>query len=156
MGEVVDAREAFAKTQLPISIRPMVKGDEPFLYATWLNCYRESSPYTKGIPKDIFYDNHKMIIAKILQNSEISIACDAEDACVIYGFLVASGVDTIHFIYVKAPFRGYGIAKALMSIKLWKEPFQCSHWTDAASVYSMEHGAKGVRIFYNPYIGLGD
>lgn len=103
-------------SQKPLwSLRPLVPSDIPFVFNSWLKSYRES-PQVVGVPNTVFYDKFHQVIEQILPKSVVIVAHDPEDQSIIYGYVVAeyTGRDLVfHWVYVKHPFRNFGLAKAL-------------------------------------------
>src|SRR5436309_249818 len=93
--------------------RPGTDADWPFVFATWLRCYRYSSAFAKPIPEEVFFRFHHAVIQRILsRGASLRIAHLADEPGVILGYLVTEpGV--VHFVYVKKPFRRNGIARSL-------------------------------------------
>lgn len=128
--------------------RPSKVSDIGFIYSTWLKSYKYDSPLTKYTKQDLFYKQHQKILDKLLSspNVTIVIACHDQDEDLNFGYIVYEP-SIIHYIYVKGPFRGYGIAKKLLSDV--QGSFQASHLT-----YSLLDlwTAKKIQCDYNPYI----
>lgn len=96
-------------------LRPLTAEDIPFVFNSWLKSYRES-PQVVGIPNTIFYDKFHKVIEEIIPKSVTIVAHDPEDPKLIYGYIVVeyTGKDLVfHWAYVKHPFRGFGLGKAL-------------------------------------------
>ena len=131
-----------------VALRPKQADDESFIYSSWLRSYR-SSPIVTHMNNDVYYDNHKLVIKKLLEISDVMIACNPEDPDQIYGFICYEpGI--IHYLYVKYPFRKMGLAKYLLS----------SIPSDATKII-ITHLTSSVKsrlndeMIYNPYILKG-
>lgn len=120
--------------------------DFSFVFATWLRSYKHSSHFAKRIPDRTFYVRHHAVIERILaRGAELLVACPADAPETILGYLVREGA-TLHFLYVKGPFRRMGVAKALVGEY---RPEQFTHWTN-----DLDHVRKmvGEGVQYDPYL----
>jgi GNAT superfamily N-acetyltransferase len=119
--------------------------DWNFVYATWLRSFKRSSYFAKHIQDALFFENHHKIVEAILRRGAlVRVATPAEDPATILGYLVGEG-EVVHFIYVKKSFRGFGVARSLLSQTSHDSQF--SHWTYDAD-YLLKKYPKAV---YNPY-----
>ncbi len=112
------------------NIREANPNDIPFIYATWLKSYHYDS-WTKSIAKSIYFDNYKLVIDRLLEASQVLIACHPTDENVILGYLVAEP-EIIHYCFVKEAFRRFGIAKDLVRASEAPETAIISHRTQMA------------------------
>lgn len=138
----------------PIQIRAANKDDISFVYAVWLRSYKHDSPQTNYIHADVFFPNHQRALDLALSdpNVLVSIACDHEDPGLIFGFLASEPrIKTVHYIYVKKPFRERGFAAMLLEhqgIPKDCEGWMCSHLTK--SLLDL-WGNHKTRVRFNPY-----
>lgn len=134
------------------TIRPLAKEDVPFVYNSMLKSYRDS-PTVAGIPNTIYYAEHHRIIEGILADpqSRVHVACNSEDPAQIYGYAIgrtAPGLAIIDWIYVKHPFRSFGIARALEKEAIGANTVV--HYTHR--VKHVERLLKNRNYIYNPYL----
>lgn len=98
-------------------IREAEAGEENFIYNSWLHSYR-SSHFARPIESRTYYKFHHAVIERILARPTCSvlIATHKDTPTIILGYMVLDSLTspTIHFVYVKQPFRRLGIAKALL------------------------------------------
>jgi len=128
-------------------IRQPKDSDISFIYATWLNSYHYDS-WTKQIQKSIFFDNYKLVIDEILNNSKIKIACTKIDQDIILGYLVYDEPHILHYCFVKQDFRRFGIANSLVADSIdTKSPITITHRTK--SILSLLEPKK--NISFNPF-----
>jgi hypothetical protein len=103
-------------TELPIKYREATEGDMPFIFSTWLKSYRNSD-WARQMSNDIFYSQHKAVVAHLLSKAQITmITSDTQDD-EIYGYTVASVIGStsvVHFCYVKYNFRKLGLMSGLV------------------------------------------
>ena len=127
-------------------IRSSTKNDVSFVYATWLKSYKYDSPLTKFTKSELFYNQHQKILDRLLLKAKVNVACDQNDEDLIFGYIVFEP-HVIHYIYVKEPFRGYGIATKLL--EAIEGSYQASHLT-----YSLLDlwSAKKINCEFNPYL----
>ncbi len=133
-----------------VVLREMEKDDESFIYSSWLRSYR-GSPITTHMINDVYYDNHKKIIEKLLLEAKVIIACNPEDPSQIYGFICyEDGVpncSVVHYLYVKYPFRKMGLGTHLFDSI-------CSD----ATLTIVTHYNSNIKnkldnnLIYNPYL----
>ncbi len=115
-----------ARQTIPHKIRTAKNEDVPFIVSTWLNNYRKGSDFTKRpqIIPPIYFKYHHAVIERILirQSCRAVVAHAPEDVDTILGFIVwETGLllslprDIVHYIYVKEPFQGLGVASSLVT-----------------------------------------
>ena len=82
---------------------------------------------------------------------EILVACPKEGDETIIGWIAFEREkNSINFIYVKDPFRGFGVAKFLFEeAKFEESDIYFTHWT-----YSIESGIDNLGFIYDPYLFL--
>ena len=96
----------------------MVEGDEKFIYNSWMKSFKNSF-YAGTIPNDLYFDLYTQVLTRILSNedTEVLVACDPRAEKIIWGYIVCESGFTrpaLHWIYVKQPFRGFGVASLLV------------------------------------------
>jgi|TARA_R110000868_G_scaffold43972_8_gene147503 GNAT superfamily N-acetyltransferase len=132
--------------------RPVDNDDLSFIFSSWMRSFKQS--YTvRPVPSKIYHDNQKQIIEYIIARSEIIIACNAEDPAHIFGWACyeIEPIHTLHYVYVKQPYRSMGIASALL-IQSYNAKRSASAPTQAT------HSTKGYTflqtsfdMIYNPF-----
>jgi len=134
-----------------VTYRPIqTASDEAFVYNAWLKSYKDS-PWGKPLINDIFFTNHKEIVKKLLDSSEVLLAVNPEDPDQIYGFAViekSPRVSIIHYVYVKYNFRKLGLARDLVETlepMAYKVKFVTHVPRDIAIL-------KKFNLVFNPYI----
>lgn len=129
------------------TIRQANGDDISFIYATWLNSFREDSDRGYECRKSIFFAEYNLVADRILEdlNTEILVACSPENQNVIFGYLVYEpGI--IHYAYVKELFRKLGIARSLFIAA--ETPKVITHKTRTIKPILRKHD----EIIYNPFI----
>ena len=101
----------------PVLIReynPLIRGEESFVYSTWLRALRDADP--SGLPDDLWFDAHREYIECVLRNPKttalVAAAADAPDE--ILGYVVAIPNEVLEWVTVKKRFRRMGLAKRLL------------------------------------------
>lgn len=94
------------------TIRKAIGSDLPFIFDTFLKSYKMSSVIGKACRNGIFFDNYRLILDQILDESNILVACHQDEPTVIFGYLISDG-SILHYVFVKEAFRNLGIATAL-------------------------------------------
>lgn len=108
---------AAALTCVPVIYREAVLDDEGFIYNSWLKSHRTGAAWARDVPPQVYFAGHKKVVASLLAESEIVVACNPESPAQIFGYAVyqasSAGVLVLHYLYVKHPYRKLGIATAL-------------------------------------------
>lgn len=98
-------------------VRQAKDSDIPFIIDSWLKSYAE-----KGIEfssKESYFKSYPQFIKDIIESSYLYIVCLPEDSDTILGWMCFEPRNNqyiLHYIYVKHPFRKFGIAKYLFKI----------------------------------------
>lgn len=130
-----------------IILRPgIIPEDAGFVFSSWLKSYYGNSPHNTWIPKKIYQKEQAIIITKLLNRSDLSIAAMSEDERIIIGYLVyEKGI--IHYVYIKEPFRGLGIGKKLIQENGFFDKTKVTHLTHKGRKIQLKAG-----FIYSPYI----
>lgn len=146
----------------PILLRRGCKKDIKFITNSWLKSFRDGLT-SRGIPNDIYYYNHHRIIEKLLSKCLNVVVCNSSNPDQILAYCVAEPTDkamVFHYVYVKGPFRGLGLAKKLVTqiLKAEGDPnVAYSHRTWAVKKMRdavLDAGKEDVLAGwdYNPYL----
>ena len=132
----------------PIELRPPEAQDTAFIVATWADCATHSRPL-RHMPKAAQGAAKNMIRrlgAAVLKNSKdrALVACNPANRDQLYGWIAWRPGAGLHMLYVKAPFRGWGIGGALFAATFLDFPLALSTWTDRAE--RLDPGA----VYYRP------
>ena len=137
---------------LPIQVRKAGRADIPFITSSWLRSFRDGY-LVRSIPNTVYYYQHHKILEALLPRSVVLIACNEENPDQILGWICAEVVDTalvIHYMYVKQPFRKFGIAKRLVGILEESESPPAVMVTHSTPISRPIIKDKG--WVYNPYL----
>jgi len=136
--------------RVPFSIREAQKADKPFVQSTWLKNY-ESSDFASCIKKTIYQDRHRAVTERLLGGAKVHtlIATPPDDDLTILAFAVLEHPDVLHYVYTKASFRNFGIARDLVAPA--GKRFRYSHRTDAGLGFLERLRREGVQATYDPY-----
>lgn len=98
-----------------MTLRPMDEEDRSFIFSSWIRSYR-SSQAMAFVPNAVYYDKQKQLIEYILSRSIVSVAVNYNDDSQIFGWVCfeQEPIHTIHYCYVKQPYRNMGIANVLL------------------------------------------
>ena len=138
--------------KLPVKLRRnLLPSDEGFIYNSWLKSHR-SSAEVKRMDNDVYYDNHKQIIANILERPETSVLLivNETDEDHIYGYGVFEQLgDAVicHYIYVKYNYRKFGLGNMVFNAGTNEEVTACTHQN-----YLWDQLSKKYDIFFNPHL----
>jgi hypothetical protein len=141
MGEVHAEQQQSA-------VSPRLRGgtpaDLPFIASTWLRHYRRRCAAAAATPEQTYLVEQRALIQTLLARSAVTVACDGEDPTLILGYVVSSD-RAIHWLQVKAVFRGHGVARLLAASV--PGALYWSHDTDTAARL---WASLGLRLSYNP------
>lgn len=121
-------KQVIQKTDF-MAFRGYQPNDKNFILATWLNgLYLENSFFRK-MDKRSYYVNYELILEDILScpDTICNVACHNEDPDVTFGYVVMRDKETLHWAFVKLPWRRIGIMTELI------KPFKIkavTHLTD--------------------------
>lgn len=146
MSDVVNVKDQ-------VRLRPATDTDVPFIFNSWLKCYRHS-PNTKGCENPVYFAQHHKVLEGLCKRAAITIACNQNDISQIYGYICNERIENIlciHFLYVKEIYRKFGIAKILAESAGFKAdtPSFYTHRTFVSE--SLEKKFERLLI-YNPYL----
>lgn len=137
-----------------VAIRNGNENDEPFIFNSWLRSYINSED-SKHVPKSNYYVGQHKVIEDTLNATNVRVAHHFEDVNHVLGYIVFEYDEPrkaiVHWLFVKRPFRSYGIARML-----WK-----SVTDDAAMVFHTHSSFASVKLkekytsVYNPYLKIG-
>lgn len=138
-------------SKLPVRLRQANDEDIPFIFNSWLKSYR-SSTFARNISSTVYFTEHHKVIKKIIESNHVIIACNDDNPGQIYGWICAGktdGIFTLHYIYVKQPFRNFGMGKQLLNA--------FEHDPSYAAIYTHQtnFGAKLApkhNFVYHPYV----
>ena len=115
--------------RLPVRIRKADEGDTSFIYSSWLKSYASQN---KDQPKITVYKMHRSVVRRLLEEGITLVACMEDDPDQVLGWLCAHRIPKfliLHYCYVKAPFRRFGLARSLVDAFEYRagEPVAISH-----------------------------
>lgn len=145
--------EAAVETN-PISLvgfRLAEETDLPFVYMSIVKTLMKSTHWG-WLSADFLIKHHNSYIENCLKRptTKLVIAHPHDDPPTILGFLLAEPKSILHFVYVKEPFRRYGLAKAMLERLGMVLDKHCifTHYTDDAATV-LKAGKYKCR--YYPY-----
>ena len=127
-------------------VRRLAPEDLGFVFSTWLKHLKQHSHLTRNISNTVFFPHYHKTIEKLLARSIVVVAHQPDEPNTILGYAVLEP-PTIHWVYVKGPWRRFGIAKLMLSgIDLPNCSF--THWTNDIEPLR----EKYPLAVYNPYL----
>lgn len=126
-----------------VVIRQGRESDRSFLFSTWLLGLYHGNDWFKEIDKTVYFKVYKAVVEGIIAHSRVDVACLPDDEDVVLGYVVYSG-NTLHWIFVKKPWRKLGIAKKLMPQGITT----CTHLTKIGK------SLRPVNVSFNPFLGV--
>lgn len=137
-----------------VGIRLLEPQDKAFVMSNLLKHTKNHSIHAKRIPRSLFFSHHHGLVENMLERpfTSVLIAHLKEDPNVIIGYLAVEEEPEeepiIHYVFVKEPFRKFGVAKMLLEAsKLNPNVCQITHWTHEVETLSK----KFPKMKYNPY-----
>lgn len=90
--------------------------DTRFLVHSWLRSF-EASKVALLAARDAYFQGYKPLVEAALTRSRVLVACQKADPDAIVGWVAVEPGDVprLHYVYVKHPFRRFGIAKRLVA-----------------------------------------
>ena len=88
--------------------------DEALIYSSWKESYSHSRWATQ-FRRPLYFYLQGLIIRDLLARAAVLVACAEDDPDVIVGWSCTGPGDVVHYGWVKARFRGNGIARALLA-----------------------------------------
>lgn len=136
-----------------VAFREARAEDEAFIFNSWLMSHRENGDWPKRVSKNRYFAEQKLTITKLLAKSRTIVACNAHRAWQVFGLIVFEAPGTLHWVFVKQPYRREGIAKrlALEAAQLLDRArleTVCSHWTPAAAMLRQH----GWHLRFDPFL----
>lgn len=136
--------------------RPARESDKNFILNSWLRSYRKNVTWycRARLSSTEYFEGHRSIVYGALETSDVSVLCDPEDDDQIYGWCCHRRLNSdsviVHFLYVKAPYRGFGLGEYLFDYVLDGSGCIATHWT--WRLVDDKADSKR-RIDVNPYYG---
>lgn len=139
-----------------VGFRAALPDDEAIVFNAWLLAHRKHGDWPPRLSSQRYFAEHKETIAKLIARSRMLVACNEQRPSQVLGFVcweVAANTigPTLHWLFVKQPFRRNGIARELLKqAHIGQEPaLRCSHWTQRAEQLRARPG--GARWWYDPF-----
>jgi GNAT superfamily N-acetyltransferase len=141
-----------------ITVRLKTAADQSMVYDSWIRSYRKA-PATVRIPANVYSWWQRTIVDSVWVDptSTILVAVDPADPTRIFGWLagqvsqsLAGDQRIVHYVYVKAIYRRFGVASRLLRTFLGEtDLYVTTHDTvpgrDLLRAYKTHH-------IYNPYL----
>ncbi len=102
-----------------LQIREYDSTDRDFIYSSWLSSFK-GSHYAGPVPDNVYWKLYQFVLEKIIPDSTVKIVCSHEYPSQIVGWICYRD-SVVHYLYVKQPFRGKGIAKELLTKTVGQE-----------------------------------
>jgi GNAT superfamily N-acetyltransferase len=110
-----------------VYFRATTEEDLPFIYSSWLQSYKKTVKY---VSDKNYYKGQHAVIAALLEHSNSAVLCSQETDRIV-GYIVWEG-DTLHYIYVKNTFRGFGFGSSMVATCVPNVQY-FTHYTPAMS-----------------------
>lgn len=135
-----------------IFVRSADGNDINFIKNSWEKSFEKTM---KAVPREIYHRGQQKLMNQLMAKASCYVACSPEDNNQIFGWMLFEKIKDIgilHYIYVKHPYRRYGIGKSLYNCLDRNDQYPCiaSHKT----LY-LEYIQDKWNLTYNPYILIG-
>lgn len=86
---------------------------------SWCQCAagdwdeRHGEGWQRGTPRDVFWSRQHDIASKLIAECEFGVATPEDGADLFMGWVCWSKAGTLHYVYVKAAYRGFGLAAGM-------------------------------------------
>lgn len=131
-----------------VVLRALEDSEINFVYHSWLRSFRSDSTFYRTIPREIFFENHRKRLYRLLDRSHCIVANPRDHPDIIVAYIVwelpEEGNAVIHYIYVKSDYRKMGLARLLVDVAAAGRKITATHRTDTI---------RRDRIdIFNPYL----
>lgn len=103
-----------------LTLRPAVPAEHALIFATWIRT-QNGTPFAKAIRWSVYARGLHHVIEALLEHVVV-----AEYRGIVVGY-AALEPDVVHYVFVKDPYRGKGIAKRLLGELLERRDVRFSH-----------------------------
>lgn len=137
-------------------LRRSTEEDLPFVIHSIVLSLHSRFPW-EHVGLQTWHTEARVRVLQMLAVSRVTVACDPSDPSVIWGFCVARE-QTLHWVYVKFPFRRFGIARQLV-LAACPEFGRVPHTITSLPDRNQAHPDVGAflkrhQLSYNPFAGF--
>lgn len=110
---------------------------------------------TLPVRRDVFFDYQQRLIEALLRRpkTQVLVACQYNDADLIFGYLVGEPPRILHWVYVKKPFRNSGIMARLIKAAGYSTTLEDCVFTHLTNSLISLCKAGKIEATFNPYAG---
>ena len=136
-----------------MKIRPAkTKSEIDFIISYWLDFYRKSSKFARELAPSVYFKEHKGRASTAIKSGVALVLYDPQDPDFLIGFIVGVnaahlGMDILHMVFIKEPFRGHGLGQKLM--KEFSSGGTKLIITHQGNILGLRNSYK--ELVYNPY-----
>ncbi len=129
----------------PVLIRQLAPGDLAFVFSCVLRELRDADG--GALLDDEWYPAHRAYLERVLADSKtVALVAAAADApSEILAFVIAEPHEVLHWVQVKRPFRGQGLARRLLT-QAECPPGTPAAWATSDSRRRLQNPPRGRRI----------
>ena len=130
-------------------LRPATVDDVPLIRDSWKRSYKGGGRAPKCEPL-VYWEGQAELIDALLKRSHVVVAVSPEDSTQVFGwaaFEKRGRVGILHYCFVKAAFRRYGVARALLQEVSALPGLMHSHRTEDG-----DRLTRALRSTWNPYL----
>lgn len=133
---------------MEILIRKRIPSDLAFVFDSWMKSWR-TSKWAGVIPNHLYFETQRVLIEDLIaRGAWILVAHPEGQVDTIIGWACAEQKDercVLHYIYVKDPFLGLGIAEKLLDALPGRKPGFITHKLPNKALKEWRHTPEIVR-----------
>lgn len=136
-----------------VIVRTATQDDMPFIYSSWLNHQRHTFPNVI-VPGRMYYKGETYRLDKLLEKTQVFVACTSEDQNQILAWVCATTAPTliVHYAFTKPTFRRLKIFTSILQLisdEIFKSDIPITRISKEALSFNILHKFKFV---FNPYL----
>lgn len=138
---------------IDVYVREAKMDDLNFIKNSWIKSFEK---YMRSVPRPFYFAGQNKLAIQLLGKSRCYVAANPDNLEQIFGWILfekLAGTEVMHYIYVKHPYRRYGIGSQLLKMMRSDviEPCIATFWTNY-----MDFIKDKWNVVYNPYLLLGE
>jgi len=118
------------RARLPVAIRPMKSpDDDPIVYDSWAGSLADELEITEEREKKRFKRGQFPVLRELVAHGRVLVATSRKDLDRVVGWICYEPADVLHFVFVKKPYRQFGVARQLIEAAGMPDVARASHFT---------------------------
>lgn len=139
------------------TFRPYTQDDIPFIGSSWASSYHRGNIAHKRLTPEDFHAFHRPIRERFFgrPSTAVIVCTPSDDPWLILGWVAVEQVSTgliLQYLYVKAAFKGQGIAAELIRRAIPRTPVFFTHLTDRAEKIMSKKPERFLGYQFTPHL----